>query len=461
MKTQRPNVVYILADDMGYGDFGIFGDGSARTPSLDRLVREGCALSHCYSASPVCAPARASLLTGRYPHRTGAVDTYEAIGGDRLSLRETTLADVYRQYGYRTGLVGKWHLGLIGKEYHPCRRGFDTFIGFRGGWSDYYRYSLDRNGIQSPSDGAYLTHVITEESVRFIRENADRPFFLHVAYNAPHFPFQCPETYAAPFRGRFPDTLAVLYGMIACMDEGIGKILDTLDDCSLSDRTIVVFASDNGPQLYGETARYNCYLNGEKGLSYEGGIRVPAVIRWPGHLEPDSRCHSFFHGIDWFPTLLAACGLDLPQGISIDGKNRLAELTSGCPFPQEDHFWQWNRFTPVSKCNAAVRQGKWKLCWPPIPEAMEVPRPVIDLDERIKTETVLPEFPFPFDDSGRFIPAPCRPSLFNLEDDPFERHDLADDRPDLVRSMTAAFEKWFEDVEKDYRIAAKEKRPPV
>ena len=115
----------------------------------------------------------------------------------------------------------------------------------------------------------------------------------------------------------------------------------------------------------------------------------------------------------------------------------------------------------MSKCNAAVRQGKWKLCWPPIPEAMEVPRPVIDLDERIKTETVLPEFPFPFDDSGRFIPAPCRPSLFNLEDDPFERHDLADDRPDLVRSMTAAFEKWFEDVEKDYRIAAKEKRPPV
>ncbi|WP_051426817.1 sulfatase-like hydrolase/transferase [Eisenbergiella tayi] len=119
-QNQHPNVIYILADDMGYGDFGIFSDGSARTPNLDRLVRQGCAMSHCYAASPVCAPARAALLTGRYPHRTGAVDTYEAIGGDRMALREVTLADVYRANGYRTGLIGKWHLGLIGKEYHPA-----------------------------------------------------------------------------------------------------------------------------------------------------------------------------------------------------------------------------------------------------------------------------------------------------------------------------------------------------
>lgn len=202
-QNQHPNVIYILADDMGYGDFGIFSDGSARTPNLDRLVRQGCAMSHCYAASPVCAPARAALLTGRYPHRTGAVDTYEAIGGDRMALREVTLADVYRANGYRTGLIGKWHLGLIGKEYHPCRRGFDTFIGFRGGWSDYYQYKLDRNGILEASDGTYMTDVITEESIRFIRENREHPFFLHAAYNAPHFPFQCPEEYAAPFRERF------------------------------------------------------------------------------------------------------------------------------------------------------------------------------------------------------------------------------------------------------------------
>lgn len=456
--SKHPNVIYILADDMGYGDFGIFGNGSSKTPNLDRLVREGCTLSHCYSASPVCAPARASLLTGRYPHRTGAVDTYEAIAGDRMSLQETTLADVYRQSGYYTGLIGKWHLGLIGKDYHPCCRGFNTFVGFRGGWSDYFHYKLDRNGVPSPSDGTYLTHVITEESIRFLQDNKDRPFFLHVAYNAPHFPYQCPESYVAPFRGKFNPTLATLYGMIACMDEGIGKILDTLDSCGLSENTIVVFASDNGPQLSGDTCRYNCYLHGEKGLAYEGGIRVPAVIRWPGHLAPDSRCHSFFHGIDWFPTLLAACNLELPESLFIDGQNRLPDLAACRPFPPENHFWQWNRFTPVSKCNAAIRQGKWKLVWPPIPEAMEIPRFVIDLDEKVKTIDVLPDVPYSFNDSKRIIPKAGSPCLYNLEDDPFEQHNLAAQYPDIVHTMTAAFEAWFCDVSKDYQRAAKEKQ---
>lgn len=450
---QHPNIVYILADDMGYGDFGIFSDGSSRTPNLDRLVREGCALTQCYAASPVCAPARAALLTGRYPHRTGAVDTYEAIGGDRMALREVTLADVCRQNGYRTGLIGKWHLGLIGQEYHPCRRGFDIFTGFRGGWSDYYQYKLDRNGILEPSDGTYLTEVITEESIRFLKENRSSPFFLHIAYNAPHFPFQCPEKYELPFRGRFSPTLATLYGMIACMDVGIGRLLDTLDETGLAENTIVVFASDNGPQLYGETNRYNCCLHGQKGEAYEGGIRVPAVIRWPGHVVPGSRCHTFFHGVDWFPTLLSACGLTPACGIPLDGRDKLSSLPEQDSSPAEPYCWQWNRFTPVSRCNAAIRCGKWKLVWPPIEEAMQVPPYVVEIDESIKKADSIPNTLYPFDDSCRRLPAPHPPQLYNLKDDPQERNDLSLEFPETVENLTLEFDKWFEDVMRDYHSA--------
>lgn len=457
MAQQRPNLIYILADDMGYGDFGIFSDGSAQTPNLDRLVRQGCALSECYAASPVCAPARAALMTGRSPHRTGAVDTYEAIGGDRMALREVTLADVFHENGYDTGLTGKWHLGLIGDAYHPCHRGFDTFTGFRGGWSDYFDYKIDRNGELGHSDGTYLTHLITEESVRFIREHQSKPFFLHVTYNAPHFPFQCPEKYIEPFRDRFHPTLATLYGMIACMDEGIGKILDVLDETELAQNTIVIFASDNGPQLFGDTNRYNCYLHGEKGEAFEGGIRVPAVIRWPGHILPDSRCHSFFHGVDWFPTLLTACGLPVPETLRLDGQNRLDQILSASNTVQtEPYCWQWNRFTPVSRCNAAVRLGSWKLVWPPIKAAMDVPPEVVSMDEAIKKADVLPDVPYPFDDSYRQIPAPHKPFLYNLEDDPFEKHDLSDQYPERVQQLTDAFDRWFESVMKDYHIAKQE-----
>lgn len=452
-----PNIIFILADDMGYGDFGIFSDGSAKTPNLDRLVSEGCALSHCYSASPVCAPARAALLTGRCPQRTGAVDTYEAIGGDRMALSETTIGDVFSQNGYRTGLIGKWHLGLIGKEYHPCNRGFDTFIGFRGGWSDYYDYHLDCNGTLKASTGEYMTHVITRESLQFLQECKEnqKPFFLHIAYNAPHFPFQCPEEYVKPFAesGKFHPTLATLYGMISCMDEGIGQILDYLKESGLEENTLIVFSSDNGPQLFGDTNRYNCYLHGQKTEAYEGGIRVPAVLRWPGHIAPNSRCHSFVYGCDWFPTFLDACDIALPPRLKLDGESKLQAFSQNDTFPETEHYWQYNRFTPVSKCNAAVRRGKWKLIWPSLDEAQAVPPYVVELDEYVKTLDRLPDKPWPFDDSFRILPAPHAPQLYNLEDDPFERNDLASQYPSLVADLTAAFENWFADVFKDYEKA--------
>ncbi len=161
----RPNIILILADDMGYGDFGCFNYGASRTPTLDHLVNEGVCLTQHYSASPVCAPARASLMTGRYPHRTGVIDTLETRGLDRLALRELTVAELLKRSGYKTGLVGKWHNGAYDSRYHPNRRGFDEFAGFSGGWQPYFQWNLDRNGTISHADGRYLTDVFTEEAI--------------------------------------------------------------------------------------------------------------------------------------------------------------------------------------------------------------------------------------------------------------------------------------------------------
>src|SRR5271169_3402315 len=185
----RPNIGLILADDMGSGDFGCFNYGASKTPVLDQLISEGVCLTQHYSASPVCAPARASLMTGRYPHRTGVIDTLETRGLDRLALRELTMAELLKRAGYVTGLVGKWHNGALDPRYHPNRRGFDEFAGFRGGWQPYWQWHLDRNGSIAGADGRYLTDVFTEEAADFIRRHHQERFFLHLAYSAPHYPF--------------------------------------------------------------------------------------------------------------------------------------------------------------------------------------------------------------------------------------------------------------------------------
>ena len=277
----RPNILFILADDMGYGDFGCFNGGISQTPTLDQLVGESVCLTQHYSASPVCAPARAALLTGRYPHRTGVVDTLELRGLDRLALRERTIADLLHQAGYVTGLIGKWHNGALDARYHPNRRGFDEFAGFCGGWAPYFDWRLDRNGTGSAADGRYLTDVLTEEAVEFIHRHRRGPFFLHLAYNAPHFPFQSLDADLTPFRDSGRHTLAVnhIYGMLRSMDRGIARVLDVLDREAIAENTLVLFTSDNGPQFGGQgdmcSDRFNCGFAGAKTLVYEGGIRLP------------------------------------------------------------------------------------------------------------------------------------------------------------------------------------------
>ena len=195
---QKPNVLLILADDMGYGDFGAFND-QVRTPTLDHLITESVCLSHHYSGSPVCSPARAALLTGRYPIRIGAITPQEVLGLDRIALHEVTLGDAFKYHGYATGLIGKWHNGALDPRYHPNARGFDEFIGFRGGWADYYNWRLERNGVFQPADGRYLTEVLSDEGAAFIRRHRRQPFLLCLMYNAPHSPLQAPDDVVKPY----------------------------------------------------------------------------------------------------------------------------------------------------------------------------------------------------------------------------------------------------------------------
>jgi arylsulfatase A len=451
--------VFILADDMGYGDFSAFNDGRSHTPALDQLVTESVCFAQHYAASPVCNPSRAALLTGRYPHRTGSIDTLEWRGLERLALREVTLADKLKEAGYATGLVGKWHLGAFDPRYHPERRGFDESVCFRGGMHDYYKWRIEfGQDTVRRGDGTYLTDLWTDEAVAFIdRHRADTPFFLHVTYNAPHTPLQCPEEEVTPFAetGRFTEAVSTLYGMLRRMDAGVGRILSELDACGLRDNTLVVFTSDNGPQFgptdLGRLDRFNCGLNGCKGNCYEGGIRVPLLARWPAGFDGGRQVHAMSHLTDWFPTLLGAAGLEPPSDRTIDGVEILPVLRGERGRVCTRRFWQWNRCTPLVECNAAMRDGDWKLVRPVIREAMAVP----DI-EWLRVSMYEPEH---FIENGviggpdppREVPEPPPPLLFNLADDPGEQRDLADRQPGRVTNMLRELEVWFEEVEAERR----------
>jgi len=453
----RPNIVLIVADDMGYGDFGAFNDGSSKTPQLDRLVGESLCLTQHYSASPVCAPARAGLLTGRYPHRTGAIDTLDARGLDRIALRETTIGDVFKAAGYATGCVGKWHSGAGDPRYHPNARGFDEFAGFRGGWWDYYYWTLDYNGSPKAADGRYLTDVFTEEAVAFITRHRKEPFFLHLAYNAPHSPHQCPEEDVEPFArtGAFTSELCKLYGMIYRMDKGVGRVLEAIDAEGIANNTIVLFTSDNGPAFGGEgdgsINRFNCGFNGCKGNVYEGGIRLPMVIRWPDGLQAGTQSDQMVHFTDWLPTLAAAAGIEAPARLPLDGWNVLPALRGDDGKVNTRRFWQWNRYTPVVECNAAMRDGEWKLVRPVIMEAMHLSKAEGALDVATKYDPANRPPVCRDPEPERRIPPPPPAQLYNIDRDPLEQEDLAAAEPERAAKMLRELEEWFEAVEAERR----------
>lgn len=474
-QSQRPNVILIVADDMGYGDFGVFSEGRVRTPSLDRLVSEGVCMQQHYSGSPICSPARASLLTGRYPHRSGAITQHDLFGLDRIALRETTLADCFGAAGYRTGLVGKWHNGSLDARFEPNARGFDEFVGFCGGWSDYYNYRIQIDGRTHPGDGTYMTDLLTERACDYVDRHKADPFFLMLAYSAPHSPFQAPQPLVDRYLAiGFDRTAATTYAMIEVMDEGIGRLLDRLDTLDLAENTIVLFTSDNGPAFFnppfmmqpGEDSfneRFNAGLKGSKGWVYEGGIRVPMVVRFPARLASGVRNHDLAHFTDWFPTLLNMCGVANVGDCPLDGRDLTPQLTGEPLNDPPRRFWQWNFYYPSIETNAAVRDGDWKLVRPMIagtrfyknPDLYVGPEDAARTDAFIQADIRQREEPGALQD---VLPVPRikypksePPELYNLAQDPGETRDLAEDYPDRVHRLLTELETWFEGVEGDRR----------
>jgi arylsulfatase A len=461
VKMRRPNVVFILADDMGYGDFACFNYGLSQTPHLDALLSESVCLTQHYSAAPLCAPARAALLTGRYPLRTGVIDTLCLSRMDCLATREVTIGDLFKQAGYSTGYVGKWHSGNVERKYHPNARGFDEFVGFRAGWWPYYDWRLDCNGSFKEADGRYLTDVFTDEAASFIQRHRREPFFLHLAYNAPHGPFEVPEEDLRPFleSGRHNKGVSHVYAMIKRMDTGVGRILALLEKEGLAENTIVVFTSDNGPQFGGKDDdwrlnRFNCGFRGAKGSVHEGGIRVPLLIRWPAGLAGGRHTHDLVHFTDWLPTLAAAAGMEIPEDLCLDGQNVLPVLRGEAAAKLNlKRFWQWSRGVPVVTHNAAMRDGDWKLVRP----GDRLANDMKDWQRDLQLYADVDLHPEKYQDgvpeaTGRppcLGMAPDPALLFNLAADPLETKDLADKHPEVVSRMLRELENWFEAVERD------------
>lgn len=363
--AEHTNVILILADDLALGDLASRNGGISRTPNLDRLVSESVRFTQAYSASCVCAPARAALLTGRYPHRTGVVtlnmNRFPEL--TRLKLGETTIADVLGANGYVTGLIGKWHCGH-GDDYHPLKRGFQEFEGFSGSQDlSYFKYRLDVAGKSVAVDDEYLTDDLSRRAIEFVRRHQKRPFFLHLAHYAPHRPLEAPDELVCYYRSKgLDESAATIYAMIEVMDRGIGELLQELDRLKLSSKTLVIFASDNGPDpIPGE--RFNENRRGMKYEVYEGGIRVPLFMRWTGTLKPDDRTQ-VVQFIDLFPTLLDICEVDHQPKLPVDGVSLQAVLFTNESLPTRRLFWQWNRGSPSYSHNAAVRDGRWKLVRP-------------------------------------------------------------------------------------------------
>lgn len=445
----RPNVIFIMADDMGYGDLSSINGGLSRTPNLDRLHDQSLRFSHAYAASPVCAPSRAGFLTGRYPLRTGCVDLNAINGLNQLALEEVTIADLFKKSGYRTGLIGKWHCGTE-TPYRPENRGFSEIEAFHPQRKSFWNWSIDRNGTEIESEGRYLTHYITERALDFVdRAQADEPFFLHLAHYAPHRPLEAPQPLIDSYLERNPElTLgqATVYAMIEIMDEGIGQLMEKLDEKGLADNTIVIFTSDNGPDdvvVNGlSPTRFNCGLRGDKYDVYEGGIRVPFLVRWPNGLEAGD-FDGMFHFVDVLPTLAAACSVEIPEELALDGVDYLPAWKGDMAAPDVERFWQWNRYYPVADCNIAMRNRDWKLIMP----AKDGFRTMSPENEAMVTGKIPFSVVPPVRD--RDLGAAGEALLYKVTEDPNETNNLAETHPDTVAAMHERLDTWFREVRGD------------
>jgi arylsulfatase A len=416
-----PNVILIFADDLGYGDLGSYGHPTIRTPRLDRMAEEGLRLTSFYSAAPSCTPSRAALLTGRYPLRVGLPHVLGPESENGLSPDEITVATALKTLGYRTAHIGKWHLGHHREAFMPTSHGFDEYFGILYSndmirpWVQTDRplaFHRGTEAVEHPIDQREITVRYTEEAIDFIRRNRDQPFFLYLADNMPHVPIYAAEA----FRGR---SLAGLYGdVIEAIDWSTGEILDELRRLGIDERTLVVFTSDNGPwsnmpdRMFGEEllpgherirpwhAGTAGLLRGSKATTYEGGFRVPAILRWPGRIPAGRASAEMATTMDLFATILDVAGAAIPSDRTIDGNVLTAFLMGESASPTNRLFYF------AGNDLHAVREGPWKL-------------------RETTTDGV---------------------QLFHLEEDPGERFNRADEEAERVAELRVRMEAFRERV---------------
>ncbi len=455
---EKPNVIFILADDLGFGDLACYNNPYIETPVIDRLASQGIRLTNCYAASPLCAPSRGAILTGRYNHRTGDVDVSSNRGIDRIALSEKTMGDYFGNAGYVTGLIGKWHTGCYNNEYLPFNRGFDLFYGFPNGWVDYYNWNLMRNGVNEKHNGRYLTDVINKEATSFLEINKNKPFFLFISHLAPHLPYIAPDSLVEKYKtkndGSYSEDVATLYAMIEAMDTGLGWVLNKLEELDITRRTIIIFTSDNGGYVLGSSNRYKAGLSGNKGDVLEEGIKVPGIVVWPGKIKPGITLDTPVSGIDWLPTLFSLTGGIAPENSRpLDGENLMSVFLQEKIINSSERmlYFQKTRYTPVAHSDATIKWGKWKLYWPGVPESM--------LKDNIRDGLPLEkgkiqehwEMPIDYEIPGYKNLVTLSPLLFNLEVDPSEKKDVSGIYPEIADSLGKLYDKWFGSVYDDWK----------
>ncbi len=421
--ARNPNVVIFYADDMGIGDVGCYGCRDIRTPRIDALAAEGVRFSNYYSAAPICSPSRAALLTGRYPARAGVPTNAGSLPGQPgMPAEQFTLAELAHTQGYATGIVGKWHLGFS-DGMRPNDQGFDEFFGFHAGCIDYYshmfywqephNHDLYRNREEIHEEGQYMTDLIAREAVRFIEQHSIKPFLLYVPFNAPHYPMQAPERFRRMYAD-LPPNRAIYAAMVTAMDEAIGRIVDALQQHKLTEDTLVFFASDNGATTELRAnggGGSNAPFRGHKFSLFEGGIHMPAVIRWPGRVPRGEVRNQLVCGIDVLPTVAEAMGASLPADRPIDGRSWMPLLRDAAAPGHERLFWKLGG-------QSAIREGNLKLTH----------NGLLTTEKKARNPAVGEDAIF----------------LADLASDPGETHNLNAEKPDAVQRLDAQLRGWLE-----------------
>lgn len=417
----KPNVLLIVTDDQGYGDLSIHGNPILKTPHLDRLGEDSVRFDRFYVHS-YCAPTRAALLTGRWPLRTGShgvTDTMATMRSD-----EVTLAEALKTAGYRTACIGKWHNGAQFPHTAPGQ-GFDEFFGFNGGHiNDYFDAELLRGARPEQTQG-FVTDVLTDEAIRFVKANQSSPFFCYLAYNAPHMPLQVPDRYFDLFKAQgLSDEVAAFLGMCANIDDNVGRLLAELDALGLANNTIVLFMTDNGGTV--GSSVFNAGMRGSKGSVHEGGSRVPLFVRWPTANWTPKVVNTLAAHIDIYPTVLDLCGVTPPPGPKVDGRSLRPLLEGDESIWPERVLFTYRSFSKQEQSPGgvsiagAVRTPKYRLVRDRPPQA--APQP--DAAPR-------PEAPW---------------QLYDMDADPGEKTDRAGREPAVVAELSRLYEEWYADV---------------